>query len=321
MNSNTELVPLQSTPGLPALTGTTQELIAAFFAGRNARTLQAYRQDLDDFRSFLGMASINEAAGRLFAGTHGAANHIALSYKADMTTRGLQPTTINRRLAALRSLVKLASTLGLVPWSLQVENVKVKAYRDTRGPGRGGYCLMLQAAAVHRDQRIRLRNLAILHMLHDLALRRGEVVALDLADIDLQSGMVAILGKGRTQKEMLTLPEPTKAALQAWMNIRGTSDGPLFFNFDHAGKGERLTGTSLYRLVRQLGEDVGVKTRPHGLRHTAITEACKAAQAHGIDLEEVLDFSRHSDVKTLMIYRDRERNVQGRLAALVAAGM
>ena len=46
--------------------------------------------------------------------------------------------------------------------------------------------------------------------------------------------------------------------------------------------------------------------------------ACKAAQAHGIALEEVLDFSRHRDVKVLMIYRDRARNVQGTLAALVA---
>jgi integrase/recombinase XerC len=74
----------------------------------------------------------------------------------------------------------------------------------------------------------------------------------------------------------------------------------------------------VYRLVRDLGGEAGIHARPHGLRHTAITEACKAAQASGIALEEVLDFSRHRDVKVLMIYRDRERNVQGRLAALVA---
>ena len=49
-----------------------------------------------------------------------------------------------------------------------------------------------------------------------------------------------------------------------------------------------------------------------------ITEAIKAAQANGIGLEEVLDFSRHRDVKIMMIYRDRERNVQGRLSALIA---
>ena len=43
-----------------------------------------------------------------------------------------------------------------------------------------------------------------------------------------------------------------------------------------------------------------------------------SAQAAGIGLEEVLDFSRHKDVRVLMIYRDRDRNVQGRLANLVA---
>ena len=76
----------------------------------------------------------------------------------------------------------------------------------------------------------------------------------------------------------------------------------------------------LYKVVRGLGERVGLKVRPHSLRHTAITEACKAAQANGIGLEEVLDFSRHSrkSIAILMVYRDRERNVQGKLASLVA---
>jgi integrase/recombinase XerC len=52
-----------------------------------------------------------------------------------MTACRLQAATINRRLAALRSLVKLTNTLGLVSWTLAVENVKAQAYRDTRGPG------------------------------------------------------------------------------------------------------------------------------------------------------------------------------------------
>ncbi|MBI4578583.1 MAG: preprotein translocase subunit SecY [Planctomycetes bacterium] len=145
-------------------------------------------------------------------------------------------------------------------------------------------------------------------------------VALDLVHVDLTAGRVAVLGKGRRQPDVLALPEPTQAALHAWLTVRGWHPGPVFTNFDRARKGSgRLTGTSLYRIVRTLGAQVGFTVRPHGLRHTAITEACKAAQAHGIALEEVLDFSRHTDVKVLMIYRDRERNVQGTLAALVAA--
>ena len=95
-----------------------------------------------------------------------------------------------------------------------------------------------------------------------------------------------------------------------WLAARGTEAGPLFTNFDRAGKGRRLTGVSLYRIVRGLGEQHGVKVRPHGLRHTAITEACKAAQANGFGLEEVLDFSRHSrkSIAVLMIYRDEYYN-------------
>jgi hypothetical protein len=48
----------------------------------------------------------------------------------------------------------------------------------------------------------------------------------------------------------------------------------------------------------------------------AITEACKPTQANGFGLEEMPDFSRHSreSIAVLMVYRDRERNVQGQLA-------
>jgi len=56
----------------------------------------------------------------------------------------------------------------------------------------------------------------------------------------------------------------------------------------------------------------------HGLRHTGITEAAKKAPLSGMGLEEVLDYSRHREVETLMVYRDREQNVQG-LLAMVAA--
>jgi len=101
--------------------------------------------------------------------------------------------------------------------------------------------------------------------------------------------------------------------------MRGQDPGPLFLNLDRARKGQgRITGKSIYQIVRGLGEKVGVKTRPHGIRHTAITEALTRGQQNGLDLEECLDFSRHKDVRTLMIYRDKERNVQGKLSDLVA---
>ncbi len=264
------------------------------------------------------MGKVSEAAHLLLSRGHGNAN--ALAWKASLQERRLQAATINRGLAALRSLVQLAMTLGIVPWKLEVQNVRAESYRDTRGPGRNGVRLLLDEIERRKEKKA-IRDLAALRLLYDLGLRRSEVVGLDVDDAGLEVGTVAILGKGRTQKTSLTLPGPTKEAIQQWLEARGMEPGPLFTNLDRAAKGYRLTGTSLYRIVRRLGERVGLKVRPHGLRHTAITEACKVAQANGMGLEEVLDFSRHRDVKVLMVYRDRERDVQGQLATLVAAGV
>lgn len=296
------------------------ELLRAFLSGRSPRTLKAYRQDLADFQAFTKTTSADDAARALLSQGHGKANLLLLEYLAHLVERGLQSATVNRRLAAVRSLVKLAKTLGVVDWSLDIQNVKAEAYRDTKGPGKQGFKIMLQELAGKKSKKA-IRDTAILRLLYDLALRCGEVVALDRDDVQITPKVINVIGKGKTTKQQLTLPCPTTAALEAWLQVRGDVPGPLFLNLDRAKKGSRLTGVSIYRIVRRLGEKNGFKVRPHGLRHTAITEACKIAAANGIGLEEVLDFSRHSrsSIAVLMIYRDRERNIQGQLATLIAA--
>jgi len=287
-------------------------LIAAFLAGRSERTRRAYAGDLGDFRAFLGASDLDAAAAVLLSGTHGEANALALAYRAHLVERGLSPNTTNRRLASVRSLVKLGRTLGLVPWTLEVGNLKARAYRDTRGPGRDGLRRMLDALDAKRSAKA-LRDRAAVRLLYDLALRRAEVVALDLADVEADA--VHVLGKGRTQTERLTLPDRTAAALAEWLEVRGTHPGPLFTNFDRAGKGSgRLSGTSLYRIVRELGEEVGIVARPHGLRHAAITRMLDLTSGN---VRSVKRFSRHSKLDTLMVYDDNRADVAGELARLL----
>ena len=299
----------------PSMAAGAPSLVAAFLAGRNERTLRAYRMDLESFRVFVG-ADTAEAAGRSLLGQgHGHANALVLGYRASMIERGLQAATVNRRLAAVRSLVKLARTLGLVSWSLEVENLKSQSYRDTRGPGRQGFRDLMDEAARRTDPKA-IRDRAALRLLHDLALRRAEVVALDLADVDLESGSITIIGKGRTQKERLTVPSQTKAALFAWIAARGAEPGPLFTNFDHAGKGGRLTGTGLYMVVRALGKKVGLAVRPHGLRHAGITQALDLTNGN---VRMVQRYSRHRDIRVLSTYDDNRMDLAGDVACLVAA--
>jgi integrase/recombinase XerC len=297
-----------------ALTSPDRRLIAAFLAGRSPQTLRAYSQDLGDFSAFLGVATPEAAAWLLLGQGQGEANGIGLAYRAQMLERGLAPATVNRRLAAVRSLVALARMLGLSSVRLEVPGVKAEMYRDTRGPGAAGVRHLL-GLLDGRDGAKAVRDRAIVRCLFDLGLRRGEVVGLDLVHLDLAAGTMDVLGKGRTGRERLSLPEPTCAALAAWVAARGQEPGPLFLNFDHAGKGQRLTGTSIYRIVRALGSQAGLTVHPHGLRHAAITEALDLTRG---DVRAVQRFSRHRDLRVLTVYDDTRRDLGGEVARLVA---
>jgi integrase/recombinase XerC len=232
--------------------------------------------------------------------------------------RQLAANTINRRLTALRSLVKLGRTLGLIPWTLEVEGVKAEPYRDTRGPGRAGIRDMLDSLAKRKDPK-GMRDRALLRCLFDLGLRRAEVLRLDLEDLDMEAGTVAVLGKGRTDKVKLTLPPETKKALEAWIGVRGDAPGPLFCSMNRAKPGEgRLTAIGLYGMVRELGRKIGLKVWPHGLRHAAITGALDLT---GGNVRAVQRFSRHRDVRILERYDDNRRDLAGEVAKQVAASV
>ena len=293
-------------------------LIKTFLQGKSTSTLRAYQSDLENFQLYCGCRSLNESARLLIESPHGQANLLALNYKTEMQKEGFKPTTINRRLSALRSLIQLANTLGMISWKLEVKNDQVESYRDTSGPGESNFQKMIKANWNQRNQQKAIRDNAILRLLHDLGLRRSSVVNLDLADLEFEQKRLWVTLKRRSQKKLKHLPDVTLNALLEWIKIRGTTPGAMFTNFDHAKKGQRLTGTSVYRLVRMLGEEIGIKTRPHGIRHTAITECVKKAKENGIGLEEVVDFSDHKEIKTLLVYRDRERNVQGKLSDLIS---
>src|SRR4051794_29984677 len=304
---------------LPALSDYTR-LLDTFLAGRNPRTLAACQADLEDFRRFMETLSgspptVAEAVEWLLGGPNGLASVYASLYRSEMIKRGLPVTTINRRLATLRSLVKLANTHGLVTWTLPVKNVPIPPYDDTCGPDRDGFRAPLDATGAQPGPK-GLRDVALLRLLHDLGLRRSEAVRLDTDAVDLQRNRIVIPGRGRSPKQPVSLPEPTRAALAAWLEARGPEPGPLFVNFDRAGKGQRLTGAAVYHIVGWLGTKAGLTVRPHGLRHLAITTALDRSNG---EVRAVATFSRHQDLRTLSRYRDNRPDLAGKVAALVAA--
>jgi len=290
-----------------------QELVEAWLAGRKGTTLAAYRNDLAAFARWAELDDADRATEYLLAAGPAGANRLAHAWRGDMLAAGLAPATVNRRLSALRSLVELAARLGVVTWSLRVEGVKARAYRDTRGPGVEAVRAMVRA--LDDDASVKaVRDRALVRLLFDRGLRRGEVVALDLADVDTSRCAVRIVGKGHREAEWVTVGKAACEALAAWVAVRGDEPGPLFVNLDRAQKGgdRRLTGRSVARIVAAAGEAVGVEgVRPHGLRHTAVTAVLDAT---GGDVRRARAFSRHADLRTLTIYDDNVRDLGGELA-------
>ena len=137
----------------------------------------------------------------------GEGNGVLLAYRARMIDAGITPATINRRLAAIRSALKLARTLGLTAWAPEIRGLKVEAYRDTTGPGLPGTRAMLAKARVQMPVKA-ARDVALIRLMFDLGLRRGEVTGLDLEDFEAKERRLWIRGKGRTQKEARTFRSP-----------------------------------------------------------------------------------------------------------------
>ena len=286
-------------------------------------TARAYRGDLETYRRHRGRPTVAAAVAELLAMDVHRAAEAADLYVAWQRGEGYALASVYRRTAALKSLCRMANRHGRIAWRLDVRTGRATPIRDTRGPGEHAFDRMLAGARQFQTPQA-ARDTAALHLLHDIGLRRAEAAALTVADVDLAGGTngwrLWITGKGKCEREEMQLPEPTAAALQAWMRARGDRPGPLLLGYDHRRQGRDvpqrgLTPGAVGEIVRRISTAAGCRCTAHGLRHTAITTALEAT---GGDLRKVARFSRHKDWNTLALYDDARRRTAGDVADLVA---
>lgn len=301
-------------------------VLHALAADRAVTTIRAYAADLRALQAHrlrlhggAGDAAPHPATllAWLCEGGRHAAVERTLGWVAAMQQAGIAQATIARRVAALRACVDCAQRLGVCDWTLEVSVAAPKPYRDTRGPGTDGVQALLAAAAAQAAPQ-RERDQALIWCLFGRALRRAEAAGLDLKDLDLAHTRIRILGKHRRQREWLTIPERTVAALRAWLAVRGAQPGPLFWALDRAAYGRRLTPAGIAFIIHRLGAAAGLaphQARPHGLRHAAITAGLDAT---GGDTRAVQAFARLADANTIRHYDDSRADLAGHVADRVA---
>ena len=147
--------------------------------------------------------------------------------------------SVNQRLAAIRSLMKLSHRLGFCATDGRgvIDSEKAEAYRDTRGTDLANIqrLLALPNKATVRGK----RDDAILRLLCVKALRRAEVCSLDVQHFNDGEGRLDILGKGESDRREISLPPHCAQAIRTYLAAAGHAgdpDAPLIKNCDRNPK-------------------------------------------------------------------------------------
>ena len=264
--------------------------------GLSRNTLEAYRSDLLQLGEFLqrrGLGALEACHGDLAA--------FLSELAAGVGERPpVAAATLQRKAACLRSFYRHLRREGLIEHDPTAE---------LRGPPKTKRLpFVLSREEVGRllseprgsEPRV-LRDRALLEVMYACGLRASEAVGLELADVDLEEGLLRARGKG-SKERIVPIGRQAVMALRAYY-LRGrpalVSSGAetrLFVN----RRGTGLTRQGLYKIIQGHARRVGLqdKMSPHTLRHTFATHLL----AGGCDLRSLQEMLGHADLATTQVY-------------------
>lgn len=300
-------------------------LTACLTAHPNPRSKRIYDLAWRKLAAYLGHDSTPECLSAVLAMSHAAAEATVGNWRDHLAAMGRKPNTVATYIAAIRSVIQLAHTRGLVSWSVSaVKSPPTHAYKDVAGTPYESYRAMLEASierieAADGSDKKNKRDRAILRLMYDLGLRVKELNLLDLADVDLTACRLSIVGHGHIDRnETVPIPPPCVSAINDWLEHRGMEPGPLFKNLDRTAQNStrRLSCRAIYSIVVALAAEVGVRTSPRHLRHGSIARSAKVT---GGNARAVGAHSRLTSVKTVSLYTGDRQAIAAETALLVSA--
>ena len=156
---------------------------------------------------------------------------------------------------------------------------------------------MARPQAPKGDKLQTLRDRAILETLYSCGIRVSELTGLDVAHLDLDGGLVRVLGKGNKER-IVPLGSYARRSLSQYLAMRGNPQGnaPLLLN----ARGGRLTSRSVGRIIDKYILKLATvkKISPHTLRHTFATHLLEG----GADLRAIQELLGHASLSTTQKY-------------------
>lgn len=297
-----ELPPASVLAQLPAA----GDVYAHLFSQLAERTREAYEADLSALAAWLQLSSSRAAVGYFLSLTAERAQAVALGWLQHMTEEEhLAAATQGRRLSALRSVVKIARSLGVVAWTLSVKAPKAPSLRDTRGFDVAVAQKLLGACG---GGLVGLRDEVLVRLLYTLALRRVEIARLRVEHFDGYRLLVHGKGWERDARKVqwMTLPPHLAERIARWIReARREPEAPLLCGWKNKSPTGGLTAHGIRVVSRAIEQRAGVDAvlNPHEYRRSAVNELID----RDVALSTAQSLLRHEDPKTTSgYYRNRE---------------
>jgi site-specific recombinase XerD len=228
------------------------------------------------------------------------------------------PASVNTTLSGLRGVLRAAWRLGQITGEHYQRATDVGNVTGSRLPaGRrltSGELSALMKTCAQDNTPAGARDAAIIALAYAAGLRRAELADLRKQDLtrDGQTWVVRVLGK-RDKERLAYVDNGAAQALEAWLQVRGDSDGPLFWRGRRGGHlvtGKGLSAQAVRNIIVRRAEEAGVKhCTPHDLRRSFVSDLLAA----GVDLATVSNMAGHESIDTTARYdrRGEEAKRQG----------
>lgn len=262
-------------------------------------TIISYRNDLIQFFNYLKLYRILKDDKIEYVDRSVMRKYIVYLKKSDYSAR-----SISRKISTVRSFFKFCLREGIIKVNPTINLITPKI--DKKLP----YFLYLQEVnklieTPLKNTILGIRDRAILELLYGTGIRVGELVNLNICNIDLYEKTIIVFGKG-SKERILPLGNPSIRAIQEYLTSRNLFEKKIFVNKNDLEAlflnrlGGRLTTRSIRRIIIKYMKIAGLnkKISPHVLRHSFATHLLGG----GADLRSVQELLGHKSLSTTQIY-------------------